>query len=139
MRMFRRLIVVAIAAVCAAPVVGLLKSPTSATAKAAVAAPATSIASVAVLPTENFSASSFSALLAADAVTASFAGAPFYYFGDVNADGVVDLFDFVTLKSNLGITNGTRSQGDLTGDGIVGLDDFAILKFWFGAKSPFLP
>ena len=139
MTMFRRLIVIAIAAVVAAPVVGLLKSPTSTSAKAAVAAPATSIASVAVLPTENASASSYSALLAADAVTNSFSGAPFFYFGDVNADGIVDLFDFVILKSNLGIVNGTRAQGDLTGDGIVGLDDFAVLKFWFGAKSPFLP
>lgn len=139
MRTIRRITVIAFAAVLAAPLAGLLKAPSSTSAKAAVLNPATSVAALAELPADDATASSLGALLAADAVTASFEGAPFFCFGDVNGDGKTDLHDFVILKANLGVVDGTKAQGDLSGDGIVGLDDFAILKFWFGASSPYLP
>ena len=53
--------------------------------------------------------------------------------GDINADGVVDLDDFIILAGNFG--NGpdaTPQQGDLNDDGFVDLDDFIILAGNFG-------
>ncbi|NLF32684.1 MAG: hypothetical protein GX591_17550, partial [Planctomycetes bacterium] len=53
--------------------------------------------------------------------------------GDADADGDVDLDDFVLLKQNFGTPSGaTAAQGDFDGDGDVDLDDFVILKQNFG-------
>lgn len=56
-----------------------------------------------------------------------------YLRGDVNLDGRVDLWDFVTLKQNAG-KQGNREQGDLNGDGQVDMNDFNILKDSFGEQ-----
>ncbi len=81
------------------------------------------------------------AMLIASTVSVDFSGPPYYYFGDVNADGKTDLTDFSIMKSNYGLVGpgAIRGTGDLTGDFIVSLDDFLVIKFFFGAKSPFLP
>ena len=53
--------------------------------------------------------------------------------GDINADGVVNLDDFIILAGNFGSGPGmTPPQGDLNGDGFVDLDDFIILAGNFG-------
>jgi T5SS/PEP-CTERM-associated repeat protein len=53
--------------------------------------------------------------------------------GDVNNDGVTDVFDFADLASNFGAGPGaTQAQGDLTGDGFVDVFDFADLAADFG-------
>ncbi|MFW6146729.1 MAG: hypothetical protein ACOC7R_05285 [Planctomycetota bacterium] len=53
--------------------------------------------------------------------------------GDADADGDVDLDDFVILKTNFGTTEGTTcDMGDFDGDGDVDLDDFVLLKTNFG-------
>ena len=51
--------------------------------------------------------------------------------GDANADGVVDLQDFVILRNNFG-GPGTFYDADFNGDGIVDLEDFVILRNNFG-------
>jgi hypothetical protein len=54
--------------------------------------------------------------------------------GDADADGDVDLDDFVLLKNNFGTTTGaTCAMGDFDADGDVDLDDFVLLKNNFGA------
>jgi hypothetical protein len=56
--------------------------------------------------------------------------------GDADADGDVDLDDFVLLKTYFGLTGGaTWGQGDFNADGTVDLDDFVILKNSFGARA----
>jgi len=53
--------------------------------------------------------------------------------GDADADGDVDLDDFVILKRNFGLATGaTWDQGDFDDDDAVTLDDFVILKQNFG-------
>jgi hypothetical protein len=53
--------------------------------------------------------------------------------GDVNGDGVTDVFDFSDLAANFGAGPGaTREQGDLTGDGFVDVFDFGALTADFG-------
>lgn len=93
------------------------------------------------LTAETSAVSPVGAMLIASTVSVDFSGPPYYYFGDVNADGKTDLTDFGIMKSNYGVVGPTavRGTGDLTGDFIVGLDDFLVIKFFFGAKSPFLP
>ncbi len=90
---------------------------------------------------ETSAVSPVGAMLIASTVSVDFSGPPYYYFGDVNADGKTDLTDFGIMKVNYGRVGPTavRGTGDLTGDNIVGLDDFLVIKFFFGAKSPFLP
>jgi len=87
------------------------------------------------------SVSPMESMLLASSVANSFGGPPFYYFGDVNADGVTDLLDFFIMKSNFGRVGPTavRGTGDVTEDFIVDTQDFAVIKFFFGARSPFLP
>jgi hypothetical protein len=56
--------------------------------------------------------------------------------GDVNGDGVTDVFDFSDLAANFGAGPGaTREQGDLTGDGFVDVFDFGELAADFGCGS----
>ncbi|NLF30680.1 MAG: DUF1565 domain-containing protein [Planctomycetes bacterium] len=56
--------------------------------------------------------------------------------GDADADGDVDLDDFVILKQNFGTPAGaTGANGDFDGDGDVDLDDFVILKNNFGRQD----
>ncbi len=134
----------------AIPATGLLIPPSSEStwADPGEELPNPSVASVAELLGANLSASadpkalsSAEAILASGTVANNFDGPPFYFFGDVNADGRTDLSDFTIIKNNMGLVglNATRTRGDLTGDRIVGLDDFAIMKFFFGSTSPFLP
>lgn len=143
MTLFPRAIATLFSLFLAAPFAVPLLAPTTEASRAAtnVDFPSTSVAQIAAMPMPDKYASTFSALLAADAITSHFSGAPFYYFGDVNGDGTTDLYDFSTLKKYLGFIGdrATRYTGDLTGDGIVGLDDFAVLKFYFGQSTPYLP
>lgn len=53
---------------------------------------------------------------------------------DVNENGVVELDDFVLLKSRFGVS-GVDVIGDLDQSGIVDLADFALLKTHFGEDS----
>lgn len=53
--------------------------------------------------------------------------------GDANLDGIVDLADFSTLKSNFAQTSKGWRDGDFNGNAVVELDDFRILKDHFGA------
>jgi hypothetical protein len=56
--------------------------------------------------------------------------------GDVNGDGVTDVFDFGDLAANFGAGPGaTRAQGDLTGDGFVDVFDFGDLAADFGCVA----
>jgi len=57
--------------------------------------------------------------------------------GDADLDGDVDSYDYITLKTNFGMTGATVtwSQGDFTGDHLVGYDDFIALTTNFGYKS----
>ncbi|NLF30139.1 MAG: beta-propeller fold lactonase family protein [Planctomycetes bacterium] len=60
--------------------------------------------------------------------------------GDANADGSVDLDDFVALKQNFGIMAGaTWVMADSNGDGRVDLDDFVLLKQNFGTAAASAP
>jgi subtilisin family serine protease len=52
--------------------------------------------------------------------------------GDVNGDGVTDIFDFGVLVTNLGRWNVGHEGGDLTGDGYVDVADFGVLVGDFG-------
>jgi hypothetical protein len=53
--------------------------------------------------------------------------------GDVNGNGVTDVFDFADLAANFGAGPGaTRAQGDLNGDGFVDVFDFSDLAADFG-------
>lgn len=58
--------------------------------------------------------------------------------GDATGDGVVNLDDFVVLKSSLNL-RGDVDSGDFNGDELIDLSDFAILKGNFGraAESSF--
>jgi len=54
--------------------------------------------------------------------------------GDADADGDVDLDDFILLKMDFGMSyDGDPVMTDFDGDGTVGLNDFVILKQNFGA------
>jgi hypothetical protein len=56
--------------------------------------------------------------------------------GDVNGDGVTDVFDFADLAASFGAGPGaTRGQGDLNGDGFVDVFDFGDLAADFGCGS----
>lgn len=57
--------------------------------------------------------------------------------GDLNLDGNVDSYDYITLKTNFGMTGETVtwSLGDFNGDGLVGYEDFIALTTNFGYKS----
>ena len=58
--------------------------------------------------------------------------------GDVNGDGVVDVFDFADLAANFGEGTpscATRAQGDLNCDGVVDVFDFGELAGVFGCDS----
>lgn len=55
--------------------------------------------------------------------------------GDVDMNGVVDLFDFSPLKSNFNQPVDARALGDVTGDLFVDLADFNQLKDNFGEKA----
>ncbi|MFQ5806229.1 MAG: hypothetical protein ACE5I3_07260, partial [Phycisphaerae bacterium] len=53
--------------------------------------------------------------------------------GDLNGDGVVDLWDLTQLLANYGATGGaTYEDGDLDGDGDVDLSDLAALLAVYG-------
>ncbi len=56
--------------------------------------------------------------------------------GDANADGKVDLSDFVILRGNFGKELLGIEHGDFDRDGMVGLADFTLLKQNFGTASP---
>ncbi len=49
--------------------------------------------------------------------------------GDANADGIVDMTDYVIWFDNFGKTGATWPDGDFNGDGIVDMTDYVI---WFG-------
>lgn len=56
--------------------------------------------------------------------------------GDLNGDGVTDIFDFANLALGFGTTSGaTRRQGDLNGDGSVNALDFGIFAIDFGCRD----
>lgn len=55
--------------------------------------------------------------------------------GDANLDGMVDIEDFVTLKTAFGKA-GDWASGDFNGDGTINLSDFTMLKSFFGAGVP---
>ena len=56
--------------------------------------------------------------------------------GDVNLDGVTDIFDFGQLGVYFGTLSGaTREQGDLDGDGDVDVFDFAVFLADFGCST----
>jgi hypothetical protein len=56
--------------------------------------------------------------------------------GDVNGDGVTDVFDFSDLAANFGAgPDATREQGDLNGDGVVDVFDFGDLAADFGCGT----
>ncbi|MEM7681260.1 MAG: dockerin type I domain-containing protein [Planctomycetota bacterium] len=58
---------------------------------------------------------------------------PFFFPGDANFDGVVNLLDFDVLAGNFGTnTTGGIADGDFNGDGVVDLLDFDILAGNFG-------
>ncbi|TVQ76126.1 MAG: hypothetical protein EA380_09245 [Phycisphaeraceae bacterium] len=60
-------------------------------------------------------------------------GGPSSCPGDINADGVVDIDDFIILAGNFGSGPGmTPQQGDLNDDGFIDIDDFIILAGNFG-------
>jgi beta-glucanase (GH16 family) len=57
--------------------------------------------------------------------------------GDVNGDGVTDVFDFGELAANFGAgPDATRAQGDVTGDGVVDVFDFGEIAGDFGCDGP---
>jgi hypothetical protein len=57
--------------------------------------------------------------------------------GDVNGDGMVDVFDFADLADGFGIDTGaTREDGDLNGDGLVDVFDFGDVSASFGDSCP---
>lgn len=56
--------------------------------------------------------------------------------GDANADGTVNLSDFVILRNNFN-TNGGFAQGDFNDDGFIDLSDFVILRNNFGNQDDF--
>ncbi len=47
--------------------------------------------------------------------------------GDVNSDGVVNIFDLSILANNFGQSGKTFAQGDLNNDGVVNIFDLSIL------------
>ncbi|MFN0136655.1 MAG: LamG-like jellyroll fold domain-containing protein [Phycisphaerae bacterium] len=54
--------------------------------------------------------------------------------GDLNGDGVIDLFDLASLLANFGTPSGAHGgMGDVTGDGSVDLTDLATLLANFGS------
>ncbi len=56
--------------------------------------------------------------------------------GDVNRDGITDVFDFADLAEHFGAGPGAdTSMGDLTGDGMVDVLDFAELAADFGCAE----
>jgi hypothetical protein len=55
--------------------------------------------------------------------------------GDLNLDGNVDAYDYITLKANYGKTNASWSQGDFNGDGLVGYADLQALAANIGYTS----
>jgi hypothetical protein len=58
--------------------------------------------------------------------------------GDLNGDGVVDVFDFGDMSSNFGsgeVSCATRAQGDLNCDGVIDVFDFGELSAGFGCDS----
>ncbi|MCA9244162.1 MAG: autotransporter-associated beta strand repeat-containing protein, partial [Phycisphaerales bacterium] len=57
-------------------------------------------------------------------------------FGDLDADGDVDLGDLSGLLAHFGQMGATYNDGDLDGDGMVGLSDLAGLLAVFGAICP---
>jgi len=52
--------------------------------------------------------------------------------GDADADGDVDLDDFVILKQTFGQSPLMDNRADFDGDGDVDLEDFVVLKQSFG-------
>jgi hypothetical protein len=54
--------------------------------------------------------------------------------GDINCDGVTDVFDFADLASNFGAV-ASRRGGDVNGDGVVDVFDFADLASDFGCEG----
>ncbi len=65
----------------------------------------------------------------------SFEPAPDGLAADFDDNGVVDLEDFVILKTHFGQSPVTKAQGDADGDGAVTLEDFVILKSTFGSTA----
>ena len=57
----------------------------------------------------------------------------FGLLGDTNNDGVVDAFDYITVKKNFGQTVAKDTNGDLNSSGTVDWEDLAILMTNFGA------
>lgn len=55
--------------------------------------------------------------------------------GDLNLDGNVDAFDYITLKNNYGMAGASWMDGDFNGDGIVGYEDLLAVQTNLGYKS----
>lgn len=56
--------------------------------------------------------------------------------GDITADGLTNVYDFVALLQNFGVTeDATRDQGDLNADGAVDALDFASFVADFGCTG----
>ncbi len=57
--------------------------------------------------------------------------------GDANADGIVNLKDYMVLETNFGMaTNATWSQADFNFDGAVDMLDYMILEVRYGNVGP---
>ena len=58
--------------------------------------------------------------------------APEVIYGDVNGDGIINVFDLITMKKSLmntAVLNAEQSErADITGDGRVQTDDYVLLK-----------
>ncbi len=52
--------------------------------------------------------------------------------GDIDCNGIVNLFDYSILVTNFGKTVPANTQGDLDGNGIVNLFDYSVLVTNFG-------
>ena len=64
--------------------------------------------------------------------TPSASPCPKALLGDINCDGLVNLFDYNILVGNFGKTVPANTQGDLDGNGVVNLFDYNTLVSNFG-------
>ena len=56
------------------------------------------------------------------------------FSADANADGIIDMSDFLVLANHFGTASADRSTGDFNDDGIVSFLDFLVLANHFGAN-----
>lgn len=59
-------------------------------------------------------------------------------YGDVNGDGVIDIYDMITVARSYGATPGTpywNPDADLNGDGVIDIYDIIKLGTFFGQQA----